>query len=344
MQMSRVFRAFFLLFGVYAGAAAAQAQTSGAEAAWRYENHCSYTEGDCPFIISIPHGGALRPEGCVRRTPENSSPTRFVTQQDRLTKQIGMAVARLFHQKTGRRAYVVLTDAHRSIVDVNRIERQGVPFDENKTSYPAHKEIYDTYHRFMERARADLLRRFPTGLVIDFHAHTHGTRHPEWLRVEIGYAIEGKDLALPDEALNDATAAAGKRPPAHRTTVRNAVKSLSDGRVTDILFGPWSFGELLYDGGKGLECLPRTAMRYPLRAGEAGNPDSGPEPYFMGGYISQRYGSGYRSLEGLDSRIDAIQLEFDSRSRQADRFDNTVEQVTRTIIAYLTKFYGFTPK
>ena len=305
-----------------------------------YEAYNSYTEGDCPFIISIPHDGTLEPEGALRRTKENTRAARFVTARDTRTKDLGLAVARKFYEKTGKHPYVVYTDARRTVVDQNRALAGAVPMGEGGELHPVNREIYETYQGFLVKARADLMTKFPVGLLIDFHAHAHGKRNPNWKRVEIGYCIGREDLALAADVWDNGGVEL-KNSPKNRISIRNAIRRSPDLRISDLLFGPYSYGELLYNGGQGLPCMPRGDERYPLAAGQPGNPAPQAEPYFNGGYISRTYGSGDQSLEGGESRIDAIQLEFHGEARLPDQIETTADKVVDATIRYLEKFYGF---
>ncbi|KAA3607963.1 MAG: hypothetical protein DWQ01_12830 [Planctomycetota bacterium] len=150
----------------------------------------SYVEvqqGNCPLVISAPHGGSHKP----KEFPDRKSGT---LKRDSLTQEFSLALAKAYEQKTGQRPYVVSCSLHRLKVDLNRPVEKAAPEDS------AGRLVWSQYHQALEKAsQAALKWGGGRALLIDVHGHAH----PEdW--IELGYGVSAKDLAVKDAELADA--------------------------------------------------------------------------------------------------------------------------------------------
>ena len=228
-------------------------------------NYVEYVPGGLPVVISATHGGSLRPSEIKDRS-------YGVTNSDRNTIELSIAVRDALIEVTGSAPPLVLSHLHRSKLDPNRelLEAaQGDPFAEN------------AWHEFQDwimEARDVVSQEHERGLYLDMHGHGHTIP-----RIEIGYLLSSTDLNQSDSALNNMTIV-------EKTSIRDLGYHAPEA-FWELVRGPKSFGGLLED--EGVPSIPSPSDPYP-----------GTDPYFTGGYNTRIHGS--RSAGEV---VNGIQLE-----------------------------------
>ena len=208
------------------------------------EPYIEYLPGTLPLIISAPHGGYLKPADMPDRSEGK-------VEQDSFTQEMARALRDEFKTATGGTPHVVICRLHRAKLDCNREIKEATQGN------PVAEKAWHEWHDALELAKATVQKDFGAGLYIDLH----GQRHKEG-RVEIGYLLKAKELALDDEAITQLAA---------NTSIRE-LDQRSPASFVELLRGKSSLGALLE--AKGYHCVPSPTLRAP---GEG-------ELYFNGGY------------------------------------------------------------
>lgn len=224
------------------------------EAGVRYEGRNGYVEyvpGRLPVILSAPHGGDRTPAEIADRT----SGTLV---RDANTRELTLAVREAFIALTGHAPHVVISHLDRAKLDPNReiVEAaQGDPFAER---------AWEEYHGFIEVARLEL-SAVGGGMYFDMHGHGHPVD-----RLELGYLLSADRLNGSDGSLNSLATV-------QQTSIRE-IGRVSPLPFSQVVRGPTSLGGLLE--GRGVPAVPSPSI-----------PGPGSDPYFSGGYSTQRHGS-----------------------------------------------------
>lgn len=219
--------------------------------------HGGYTEyhvGDLPIILSVPHGGPLRPA----EIPDRS---QAVVDNDPYVDELGAELAAEIERLTGRPVHRVVNQLHRSKLDANRTRLEGARRD------PAATQAWEDYHGFLLAAEQAIAESCGRGLLIDLH-----TNGGEGYRLEFGYGLTVADLEADDEHLN-------REAYLRRSTLR-ALARHGPVAHADLIRGPLSLGGLMSSVGYAAEPSPQRRV-----------PDG--DPYFNGGYTIYRHGSLY---------------------------------------------------
>jgi hypothetical protein len=216
--------------------------------------YIEYIAGDLPLVITAPHGGSLVPGEIPDRTVGTSA-------RDTNTEELVRTLRQAFTARTGGTPHVIINRLHRSKLDANReiVEAaQGNPFAER---------AWFEWHAFIEAAKVAAAAAGPAGAALYFDMHGHGHPTP---RVEIGYLLGASDLALSDAAFGQPAIIA-------KSSIRALARN--DGaRFRELVRGPTSLGQLLHL--RGYPAVP-----------SASDPSPGTDPYFTGGYNTERHGS-----------------------------------------------------
>jgi N-formylglutamate amidohydrolase len=227
--------------------------------------YIEFAAGDLPIIVSAPHGGTIDPAEIPNRTSGE-------TGTDSGTEDLARSLAAALHARTGQWASVVICRLRRTKLDANR-DIGGAA-----QGNPAAEQAWREYHAFIEAARDLAIARHGRGLVIDLHGHGHPIP-----RAELGYLLSASDLNRTDAELDQGGFAS-------RTGIR-ALAAESGIAFSALLRGRSSLGGLLQAAG------------YPS-VPAPGAPGPGSDPYFSGGYATERHGS----LSG--GSMNAVQIEL----------------------------------
>jgi N-formylglutamate amidohydrolase len=266
--------------------------------------YVEYRAGNLPIILSAPHGGNWEPDSIPDRDCVGC-----VYEIDAYTRVITWALYDKIYALTGCYPHVVMNRLHRSKFDANR------DIVEAADGNPYVEQAWHNYHAFADTAKAKIEQDYNRGLFLDIHGHGHTIQ-----RIELGYLLYSHQLDDPESVINS---------PAYieassiRTLVAENIQSLSH---VDLLRGNSSFGTLM--DNKGFPCVPSSSDPFA---------DNG-EPYFSGGYNTERHGS-----INDNGSIDAIQIELN----QDIRFDSAIRAVlidslAHSIIEFIDLHYNNT--
>ena len=185
---------------------------------WGKNHFVEYIPGDLPIIISVPHGGSLKPEIVSDRT-------FGVNAKDNGTQEVALEMVVEFKKRTGKIPHVIFSHLNRKKLDVNREEFEAA--QENPIALTAWNE----YHGFIELAKTTARNQYGKGFLIDLH----GQNHPE-KRIEIGYRLENDELMLSDSELN-------AKEYGEKSSLKNLMKN-SRFTHAELIHGPKSLGAL----------------------------------------------------------------------------------------------------
>lgn len=246
------------------GAAAVQGPFIPGQVYVGRNGYVEYRAGDLPIILSAPHGGSLAPASIPDRT-------LGTTTADAHTIDLVTLLAQALARTSGGTPHVVICHLRRSKVDVNR------EIVEAAQGNPEAGQAWTEYHAFIEAASAAAVSAAGHGFYVDIHGHAHPAA-----RVELGYLLNATELARTDDELNDGTVAP-------RSSIR-AIADEADAPFAVVLRGPGSIGALL--AARGYPAVPSPAV-----------PSPGTDPYYAGGYSTDRHGSAH------GGRVSAVQVE-----------------------------------
>ncbi|NJD11084.1 MAG: hypothetical protein FIB01_11850 [Gemmatimonadetes bacterium] len=193
------------------------------------------------------------------------------TAYDTNTLELTTTIASTMRERTGKRPYLVQCRLRRTRLDPNReiVEAaQG-----NASAEIAWRE----WHGFLDAAGAAVASG-GGGLYLDIHGHGHPIA-----RAELGYLLSASELALSDAQLNTAALI-------DQSSIRALATRASAGHAA-LLHGPESLGALLE--ARGYPAVPSRTQPHP-----------GSDPYYSGGYDTDRHGSRQGGL------VDGIQIEL----------------------------------
>ncbi|MEL6698068.1 MAG: T9SS type A sorting domain-containing protein [Bacteroidota bacterium] len=262
--------------------------------------YVEYQAGNLPILISVPHGGYLQPAVIPNRNCTGCSYSR-----DSYTQELSRLLSELLEQRTGCVPHMVINLLHRRKFDANRDIGEAADGDLTVEA------SWYAYHQFLDSAKARMVQEFGRGLFIDMHGHAHTIQ-----RVELGYTLSKSELQLPDSILNQEVYV-------EESSIKHLV-SHNLRRLThaELLRGPQSLGSMLTQ--QGIPTVPSEDDPFPLTG----------EPYFSGGYNTQRHGS-----RG-GGQIDGIQIEC----HQSIRFDSVArgvfaDSLSMSLIRYIQWHY-----
>jgi N-formylglutamate amidohydrolase len=123
------------------------------------EDVVAVQKGDVPIIISAPHGGRRMLPGVSER--RGAGVPMFVTIRDENTLELAEQFAAKLEKKIGK-PYFVIARFDRKFVDVNRPPEGGYESDQAKP-------YYDSYHKALVTATAEVKKNWGRGLLLDLH-------------------------------------------------------------------------------------------------------------------------------------------------------------------------------
>lgn len=129
--------------------------------------------GNFPLIISVPHGGNLKP----KYIPDRITGVKVIDRKTRFTaKKIRKELS-----KIGLTPFLVQANISRDKVDVNRAKEKGA---EHKKA----EEIWDLYHHSLQESIDKCREKYGKCFLIDLH----GQNHTE--KIELGYCLKQDEL------------------------------------------------------------------------------------------------------------------------------------------------------
>ncbi len=120
--------------------------------------------GDCPIILSAPHGGRNPIHGVAKRHG-NKNIRDFVIQRDNNTLELTEQLASKLEKNFGIRPYIVIARFERKYLDVNR--RPEDAYESENARY-----YYEEYHKAIQGASQEVLHQWGCGLFLDIHGQT----------------------------------------------------------------------------------------------------------------------------------------------------------------------------
>ena len=291
-----------------------------------------YIPGNTNLVISVPHGGEMRPPFMddrdkkpkttrntvvpppgadvknanvikddeslvlIGESLEDDTHSKISVVADIFTQEIAKILVKEFEVCTGRRPHVVMDHLHRCKMDPNR------PIQYAALGDKLAEGVFKNYHNFISEAKRNIEG---PGLLIDLHGQNHHQNS-----IEIGYLYTRGMLNQEDYSL-----------------VTPSVSSLlrrHQLQPADILHGDESLGAMLEEAGYRSCPSPR-------------QPSPGEDKYYKGGYITQNHGS------SSGGEVDAIQLELPSELRHErgpevrERF---ARDLARVLVRFMQKYYA----
>lgn len=210
--------------------------------------------GTLPIILTVPHGGTLKPDNVLAR--------RYgVTGMDANTAPLSEMIIEELEIRYGGKPHAIFARLHRSRLDPNRDIKEAAQGE------PTAEAAWHRFHESAQKACETVMQKHGYGLLLDIHGHRHIDQ-----RVELGYLIKGEPLKATDTELNaDAALIAS-------TSIRDLDKR-SPQSFAELVRGPQSLGGLLEF--RGFRCLPSPTKSFPgVLAG-----------YFSGAYDITAHGS-----------------------------------------------------
>jgi N-formylglutamate amidohydrolase len=272
---------------------------------WSPDGFIEYRCGNLPLIITAPHGGYHSPDSIPTRSCPGAT-----TVQDANTLELAQAIDSIYNLHHPCRPHVVISHLHRRKLDPNRDSSEA------SCDHPQSMAIWRAFHHFAQAARDSVQQHFGKGLLLDLHGHAHTIQ-----RIELGYQLTADHLRAGDSAINSSFRV-------QRSGIRSLV-AINQAQLThaELLRGENALGTWLQQGG------------YPSVPSQQDTAPQLGEPFFSGGYITDRHGSKHGGT------VDAIQLEHyrigirDNAANRA-RYADTLRLLTNRFLA--THYFGNT--
>lgn len=268
--------------------------------------YIEYIAGNTPVIFAAPHGGSLTPSEIPNRTAAACDTTNIITQSDANTEALAREIQAAFYSRTGKYPHVIISKLYRGKLDPNRSITAGACGDNEA------QIAWNEYHDFIDVAKSRVTTDFGRGWFTDLHGHGHAIQ-----RLELGYLLESGDLDDTNATMDAGTSYENES--SFRTFSAATTVSFSN-----VLRGSASLGTLLE--AEGYASVPSTSTPHPLPG----------EPYFAGGYSTQRHGC------ASGGTICGLQIEHDTlvRHTQSARAAYAAALV-RAYETYLAQNFSF---
>jgi N-formylglutamate amidohydrolase len=269
------------------------------------DQYIEYIAGNLPLVITVPHGGHLTPTNLPDR---NCTGCSYV--KDGNTQEIARALNDALYARTGCYPHTTINLLHRRKLDANR------EVIEASDSNAIVGQIWEHFHDFIGHAQDSVKARFGKGFYLDLHAHGHAIQ-----RLELGYVLTKSQLQLSDSLINTAQYI-------NVSSLRKLVPdNLQNLNHAALLRGEQSLGALLHN--KGYPSVPSPADSMP----------NGDEPYFNGGYNTNRY---CRTEQNVLSGVQ-IETNYTGIRDNAANIAKFADSLAVTLLQYLRWHYLETP-
>jgi hypothetical protein len=225
-----------------------------------------YVVGNLPVVISVPHGGYLKPPTIPDRVLGTAG------HQDTYTQELAREIIELFEKQTGKIPHVIINRLHRDKLDANRELFDAAQDD------PSATDAWNEFHNFVDTAENRVQEKFGKGLYIDLHGHRH-----DWQVIELGYLLVNNQLNMSDQELD------ASMPPS--TTSVGVLGGKQQNPLSQVVRGSRSLGAALEH--EGFPSVPSPA-----------HPNPNNRPYFSGGYnLEQHSAFSGRKMIGIQVEL-----------------------------------------
>lgn len=277
--------------------------------------YIEYIKGNVNLILTVPHGGRLRPKSIPNRetgivvhkrgvSPGKDAGTIRV-KSDKSTQELANYLkANIEIMTRNSRPHVIINHLHRSKMDPNREVGLGAFGD------PLAIQAWQSYHSFIDIAKTYIEQQYQAarGLLLDIHGQSHTE---EW--IELGYTISSEQLDSRSYVSSD-------------TSIFGLAEKLShteNGKdIYDLIAGEDSFGGMLSRAGY-------LVVPSPSHKGPSGG------HYYHGGYTTRIHGSKNKH----NYKMDAIQIESPYSLRKSSVLADYAKNLASVIVQYLKKYY-----
>jgi hypothetical protein len=261
--------------------------------------YVEYLAGDLPIVLTSPHGGRLRPDAILNRT-------EGVTDMDANTQELARAIVDEFYARTGHRPHLIVSHLHRSKLDPNREIKEAAQGDATA------EQAWQEFHAAIKGALAAAVAKHGFAFLIDLHGHAHPIP-----RIELGYALEAKQLNQSDQAFDTSGLIA-------LTTLRDLAARLG-GSPAALLRGPRSLGDLF--ASRGIRAVPSPQ-----------EPQPGENPFFSGGYIVREHAAAPSTPKVDGLQIETYRVGLRDTAANRTRF---AQVATESLTIFLHERYGY---
>ncbi len=220
------------------------------------EKWTEYRVGNMPLVITVPHGGYIRPDSIPNRECKDA-----VTVVDSYTIELVNAIDSVFMVDYGFRPHIIIAYIARIKVDQNRDIVEGT-CGNIQVAKP-----WNVFHDFTDDAIELAVAKFGKTAYIDLHAHGHSIQ-----RLELGYLLTGSELLNLDENANEQRLI-------QKSSLQNLFRLYPQTSFRELIKGAKAFGTSMYNDK--FASVPSQQDPFP-------NED---EKYFNGGYNTKRYTS-----------------------------------------------------
>lgn len=277
------------------------AQYNAGETYYGTNEYIEYHAGDLPIIISAPHGGYLTPESI----PDRDCST-CVTTRDQYTEELAYLIRLAIKNVFGKDPHIIINKLARTKLDANREIIEAA-----QGNLEAETAWYE-FHEYIQTSKDSCIAQYGSALYIDLHAHGHDIQ-----RIELGYLLSKAELQNSDQYLDE-----------NNFQDSSSIKHLKNElhpniEFSEILRGNECMGEILHDHG------------YPSTPSASDPSPAIEDPYFSGGYNTQRHGSRDSSdINGIQFELNWTDIRNTDTNRKA--FANSLACVVRS---YVNKWF-----
>ena len=275
------------------------ALASGWESGDVYTDANNWTEavvGNMPLVISVPHGGDLKPSHIPDRTCND--PTTIT---DANTRELARAIEQEFVSKYNIRPYLVFCHLQRIKIDQNR------DIDEATCGNPQMEAAWHKFHNYIDTALNDAVAKHGRAVYIDLHGHGHPN-----LRLELGYNLGRASLVNVYNSSNLIALA-------QASSLNNLLQLNPYMDFRELMLGDNAFGTLMEN--EGVPAVPSKQDPYPA-SGEA---------YFNGGYNTRFFTSeDYPDVFGFQIECNRVGLRDNATNRA-----NFAKKFAKVMMEYL---------
>jgi hypothetical protein len=259
--------------------------------------------GNMPLIISVPHGGRLRPDSI----PDRNCPDAD-TITDLNTIELLFAIDSASKMDFGIQPYFIFTNLKRIKLDQNR------DFPEASCNNSQLFTFWKNYHESIDTMIKLVVAKYPQCLFIDLHGHGHTKQ-----RLELGYLVNGTALRNPSSIIPS------------QTSVFHLLQQNNSITVQQLLTGPNAFGTLM--AAKNFPAVPGAQIPAP----------SVGDDYLDGGFNTERFtGAAYPKAFGwqIECNNTGVRDNKTNRATFAKAFMQAIMQFYRANTSLNTSAFG----